>query len=69
MQYKYWTATPISSLGNDQRIPTNFIDRFTQNFTGFQQQLNGVIGENAGNFVTGALGSAVVTKLPRLLKF
>jgi hypothetical protein len=69
MQYKYWTATPISSLGNDQRIPTNFIDKFTQNFTGFQQQLNGVIGENAGNFVTGALGSAVVTKLPRLLKF
>jgi hypothetical protein len=69
MQYKYWTATPISPLADGQKIPTNFIDKFTQNFTGFQQQLNGVIGERAGNFVTGALGSAIVTKLPGLLRF
>jgi hypothetical protein len=69
MQYKYWTSTPVSTLANGQKIPTNFIDKFTQNFTGFQRQLNGVIGERAGNFVTGALGSAVVTKLPGLLRF
>jgi hypothetical protein len=69
MQYKYWTATPVSTLADGQKIPTNFIDKFTQNFTGFQQQLNGVVGERAGNFVTGALGSAVVTKLPGLLRF
>ena len=69
MQYKYWTATPVSTLSSGQKIPTNFIDRFTRNFTGFQQQLNGVIGERAGNFVTGALGSAAVTKLPGLLRF
>jgi hypothetical protein len=69
MQYKYWTATPISPLADGQKIPTNFIDKLTQNFTGFQQQINGVIGERAGNFVTGALGSAVVTKLPGLLRF
>jgi hypothetical protein len=56
-------------LENGQKIPTNFIDKFTKNFTGFQQQLNGVIGERAGNFVTGALGSAIVTKLPGLLRF
>ena len=69
MQYKYWTATTISPLADGQKIPTNFIDKLTQNFTGFQQQLNGVIGERAGNFVTGALGSAIVTKLPGLLRF
>ena len=69
MQYKYWTATPISPLVDGQKIPTNFIDKLTQNFTGFQQQINGVIGDRAGNFVTGALGSAVVTKLPGLLRF
>ena len=69
MQYKYWTSTTISPLADGQKIPTNFIDKLTQNFTGFQEQLNGVIGERAGNFVTGALGSAVVTKLPGLLRF
>jgi hypothetical protein len=69
MQYKYWTATPISPLADGQKIPTSFIDKFTKNFTGFQEQLNGVIGERAGNFVTGALGSAIVTKLPGLLRF
>ena len=69
MQYKYWTATPISTLEDGRKIPTNFIDKLTQNFTGFQEQLNGVIGERAGNFVTGALGSAIVTKLPGLLRF
>lgn len=69
MQYKYWTATGISPLADGQKIPTSFIDKLTKNFTGFQQQLNGVIGERAGNFVTGALGSAVVTKLPGLLRF
>jgi hypothetical protein len=69
MQYKYWTATAISPLADGQKIPTSFIDKLTKNFTGFQEQINGVIGERAGNFVTGALGSAVVTKLPRLLKF
>ena len=69
MQYKYWTATTISPLSDGQKIPTNFIDKLTQNFTGFQEKLNGVIGERAGNFVTGALGSAIVTKLPGLLRF
>jgi hypothetical protein len=63
MQYKYWSATPISPLAEGQKIPTTMIDKFSQNFTGFQQQLNGVIGERAGNFITGALGSAVVTKI------
>jgi hypothetical protein len=69
MQYKYWTATTKSPLADGQKIPTSFIDKLTKNFTGFQEQINGVIGERAGNFVTGALGSAVVTKLPGLLRF
>lgn len=67
MQYKYWNATTINTLANGQKIPTNFIDKLTRNFTGFQQQLNGVIGESAGNFVTGALGAATVAKIPGLL--
>jgi hypothetical protein len=69
MQYKYWTATTKTPLADGQKIPTSFIDKFTKNFTGFQEQINGVIGERAGNFVTGALGSAVVTRLPGLLRF
>jgi hypothetical protein len=45
------------------------LDRFTKDFSGFQQSLNNTIGANAGNFVTGAIGSYGVTKLPGLLKF
>lgn len=69
MQYKYWTAEPKSVLPNDQTVSTGLIDRFTKDFTGFQQSLNNVIGSNAGNFVTGAIGSYGVTKLPGLLRF
>lgn len=69
MQYKYWTASTISTLNDGQKIPTNFIDRLTQNFNGFQEELNSIIGSSAGNFVTGAIGSAIVTKLPGLIKF
>ena len=67
MQYKYWTAEPVSP--EDPEVPLSFLDKVMKNFTGFQQQINGVIGERAGNFVTGALGSAAVTKLPGLLRF
>lgn len=69
MQYKYWTAEGTSVLPNDQTISTGTIDRFTKDFTGFQQSLNTVIGSSAGNFVTGAIGSYGVTKLPGLLNF
>jgi hypothetical protein len=69
MQYKYWTSTSISTLNDGQQIDQEFIDTFTQDFTGFQSEINGAaIGERAGNFVTGALGSAAVTKLPGLLR-
>jgi hypothetical protein len=67
MQYKYWEAYPVSP--EDPEVPLSFLDKVMKNFTGFQQQINGVIGERAGNFVTGALGSAAVTKLPGLLRF
>jgi hypothetical protein len=69
MQYKNWTATPVSVLPDDQKINGGLIDRFTKDFSGFQQSLNNTIGANAGNFVTGAIGSYGVTKLPGLLKF
>jgi hypothetical protein len=67
MQYKYFTTTPVSPA--EVEVPLSFLDKLLKNFTGFQKQLNGVIGERAGNFVTGALGSAAVTKLPGLLRF
>ena len=69
MQYKYWTATPVTQLADDQKIPTSFIDKLTRNFTGFQETLNRTLGSTAGNFVTGSVLSYGVTKLPGLLKF
>jgi hypothetical protein len=69
MQYKYWTADTKALLPNGQVVSGNLIDKFTKDFSGFQQSLNNVIGANAGNFVTGAIGSYGVTKLPGLLKF
>ena len=68
MQYKNWTATPVTQLPNDQVISTSLIDKFTSNFTGFQETLNKTLG-GAGNFVTGAVMSYGVTRLPSLLKF
>lgn len=69
MQYKYWTSEPKSPLPNNQAVSGSLIDKFTKDFSGFQQSLNNTIGSNAGNFVTGAIGSYGVTKLPGLLKF
>lgn len=69
MQYKYWTSEPKAVLPNDQTVNGGLLDRFTKDFSGFQQSLNNVIGANAGNFVTGAIGSYGVTKLPGMLKF
>jgi hypothetical protein len=68
MQYKNWTATPVTQLPNDQVISTSLIDKFTRNFTGFQETLNKTLG-GAGNFVTGAVMSYGVTILPSLFKF
>lgn len=69
LQYKYWTSEPKSPLPNNQAVSSSLIDKFTKDFSGFQQSLNNAIGSNAGNFVTGAIGSYGVTKLPGLLKF
>ena len=68
MQYKYWKATPVTNLPDDQVISTNLIDKFTNNFTGFQKTLNDTLGD-AGNFATGAVLSYGVTRLPSLLRF
>jgi hypothetical protein len=69
MQYKYWTATPITQLSDGQKIPTSLIDKLSKNFTGFQETLNRTLGERAGNFVTGSALTYAVTKLPSLLRF
>jgi hypothetical protein len=69
MQYKYWTATPVTTLASGETVPLSLIDKLTKNFTGFQETLNNTIGTTAGNFVTGSVLSYGVTKLPGLLKF
>jgi len=69
MQYKNWVATPRSPLADGQKVPTNLLDRMTQNFSGFQETINNTLGTRAGNFLTGSVLSYGVTKLPGLLKF
>jgi hypothetical protein len=69
MQYKYWTASPMTELASGETVPLSLIDKLTKNFTGFQETLNRAIGTTAGNFVTGSVLSYGVTKLPGLLKF
>lgn len=69
MQYKYWTATPMTQLADGQKVPLTLMDKFTKNFTGFQEALNKTIGASAGNFLTGAAGAYGVSKLSGLLKF
>jgi hypothetical protein len=69
MQYKNWMASPKSPLTDGQKVPTNFFDKMTQNFTGFQETINNTLGTRAGNFLTGSALSYGVTKLPGLLKF
>lgn len=69
MQYKYWTAEPVSQLADGEKVPTSLYDKMMKNFTGFQETLNNTIGERAGNFLTGSALTYGVTKLPGLLKF
>lgn len=69
MQYKYWTSSTVTTLDNGQKINNSLIDKFTKNFQGFQQELNKLLGDRAGNFVTGSAITYGVTKLPGLLKF
>lgn len=52
-QYKYWTSSSIQQIGNGQKINKNFMDKFNENFTGFQAMLNKGLGETGGAFVTG----------------
>jgi hypothetical protein len=69
MQYKYWTAEPISPLSDGEQVPTTWYDKMMKNFTGFQETLNTTLGTRAGNFITGSALTYGVTKLPGLLKF
>lgn len=50
-QYKYWTSSTIEQLPSGQKIGTNLIDKFRNNFTGFQKTINDTLGERAGAFV------------------
>ena len=69
MQYKYWEAGTVTKLANDETVSTSLIDKFTKDFSGFQETLNETLGSSMGNFVTGSAITYGVTKLPGLLKF
>ena len=69
MQYKYWTALPMTELADGQKVPTNWYDKMMSNFSGFQKTLNETLGPQAGNFITGSAGAWAVSKLPGILKF
>jgi hypothetical protein len=69
MQYKYWTAEPVSPIGDGEQVPATWYDKMMKNFTGFQETINNTLGTRAGNFVTGSALTYGVTKLPGLLKF
>ena len=68
MQYKYWTASSVSVLASGEEIPEVYFDQYNQNYTGFQRDLNNVIGPRPSNFSTGAR-SAVISQLPSLLRY
>jgi hypothetical protein len=68
MQYKFSIASAKETLDSGETISTSLIDRFTRNFTGFEEQFNKTLGE-AQNFATGAVVNYGITKLPGLLRF
>lgn len=69
MQFKYWTSEALEPLASGETVPKTFMEKFNKNFTGFQQEVNKIVGDRAGNFVVGSLATYGVTKLPGLLRF
>lgn len=69
MQYKWWEATRIEQLASGETVPAEYIEGSVKDFTGFQQTMNTTLGTRAKNFLLGAAGSYLVTKLPSILKF
>lgn len=67
MQYKYWTASTKTVIGDGQKIDDSLIGKFTKNFNQFQTKLNSVLGDRLGNAVTGGALTYGVTKIPGLL--
>lgn len=53
-QYRYWIASPAQELADGQIITTSLIDKFTENFTGFQERFQKGLG-TLQNFATGAV--------------
>lgn len=68
MMYKYYTSTPVDGLAGGETISTSMIDKFMDNFSGFQEKFNKGLGD-AMNFATGAVINYGITKLPGLLRF
>lgn len=71
-QYKYFEISQIVQLPTDQQITASMIDKYNDNFSGFQARFKKGLGE-AGNFVTGAVGqyamrsfSSVVSRIPSI---
>lgn len=71
-QYKYWESSKIEELPNGMKLSTDSLNKYTNDFTGFQARFNKGLGE-AGNFLTGAVGqigmrafSQVTSKIPAI---
>lgn len=63
MQYKYWKSESLTATPTEDS-PTNFLDKYVKDFTGWQASL-----PEGAQKLTGAVATYGVTKLPGLLKF
>jgi hypothetical protein len=71
-QYKYWMSSTISEQANGQLLTADGVNKYTSDFTGFQERFRKGLGEG-GNFLTGAVGqiaqrsfSQVTSRIPSI---
>jgi hypothetical protein len=64
MQYKYWKSETWDAVPAGEAAPTNFLDKYVKDFTGWQSKL-----PEGAQRLTGMVATYGVTKLPGLLKF
>lgn len=70
-QYKYWTSSGIYENANGQKISTDMMDKYKNDFTGFQEQMRKGLGERGYGIATGVVGqlgmrafSQVTSRIP-----
>lgn len=72
-QYKYWSSNLISENDKGQKITTDNIDKYVDDFAGFQEKYQRSRLGEVGNFMTGAVGqlaqrsfSQVTSRIPSI---